>query len=349
MHSKSLMLNSNGLQDVLTQPLEIGSRKILNRAILAPMAGITHVAFRQVMRQFGGYGLAYTEMCSAKAIAHGQKGKTGYFLWAEEELKNLVCQVMDSDSHDMARAAEVIEERGFFGVDINMGCAVSRICRQGAGAALLKDPDRAARIVSAVRKAVSCPVLVKYRSGWSGDPSFAADMAKRFEDTGADALIFHPRVAPDKRSRPPKWEHITDVVRAVSIPVFGNGNLSTPEDAAAMLELTGCSGVALGRIAAARPWIFAQLSRGLDPSADIVVQTAKDMAQAIWIWYPSHIAPGLYKKFMTFFCANFAFGHTLRPKLCAGQYLEEMEANITSLLHPCPRLLERPNTLLLSW
>ena len=343
------MLTSNDLQGRLTQPLELGPRTISCRAILAPMAGITHVAFRQVLGRFGGYGLAYTEMCSAKAIAHGQKGQTGYFLFAEQELKNLVCQIMGSEPEDLAAAAKVIEKCGFFGVDINMGCAVSRICRQGAGAALLKDPDRAARAVSRVRGAVSCPILVKYRTGWADDPSFAADMAKRFENAGADALIFHPRVAPDKRSRPPKWEYIADVVDSVSIPVFGNGNLNTPEDAAAMIELTGCSGVALGRIVAARPWIFAQMSRGLDPSTDIVVQTAKDMARTIWSWYPSHIALGLYKRFMTYFCSNFAFGHTLRPKLCAGQSLEDMEANIATLLRPCPPLLDRPNSLLLTW
>jgi nifR3 family TIM-barrel protein len=313
------------------------------------MAGITHVAFRQVLGSFGGYGLAYTEMCSAKAIAHGQKGQSGYFLWSEDELDHLVCQVMGSEPADLAAAAEVIEGCGFFGVDINMGCAVSRICRQGAGAALLKDPQKAAQAVSAVREAVSCPVLVKYRSGWSDTPFFAADMAKRFQDAGADALIFHPRVAPDKRSRPPKWERITEVVQAVSIPVFGNGNIMTPEDAAVMLEHTGCSGVALGRIAAARPWIFAQMSRGLQPSPEDAIRTALDMARALWSWYPEHIALGLYKRFATFFCANFSFGHTLRPKLCSGRTLEDMVPNIASLLHPCPQLLDRPNSLLLTW
>ena len=333
-------------QHQLNRPLSLGTKAIPSRAVLAPMAGITHVAFRQVLNRFGGCGLVYTEMCSARTIAQGQEQQSGYFRWTDEELPHLVCQIMGSRPEDMASAAQVIEKRGFFGVDINMGCAVSRICRQGAGAALLKAPEKAARVVAAVRKGVSCPVLVKYRTGWSDDPGCAADLARRFEDAGADALIFHPRVAPDRRSHPPRWDHIRHVVQAVSIPVFGNGNLTTAEDVVSMLERTGCSGVALGRIAAARPWIFAQLTQGFRPTSGTIAQTASHMAQTIWDWYPSHIALRLYTTFMTYFCANFAFGHTLRPKLCAGRTLEEIQANIATDLNPCPELLPRPNSLM---
>jgi nifR3 family TIM-barrel protein len=310
------------------------------------MAGITHVAFRQILERFGGHGLSYTEMCSARAISHGQKEQHGYFRWTEEERSHLVCQIMGGRPEDLARAAEVIQDLGFFGVDINMGCSVSRICSQGAGAALLREPGRASAAVSAVRKAVSCPVLVKFRTGWTDDPGSAADMARRFEDAGADGMIFHPRVAPDRRSRPPKWDHIRHVVRAVSIPVFGNGNVVTAEDAAAMLESTGCAGVALGRIAAARPWIFAQLTRGYQPSPHEIVRTAVDLAGAIWSWYPPHIALRLFRTFTAYFCANFAFGHALRPRLCSGQSLSEIQDGIAANLTPCPRLLTRPNALM---
>lgn len=334
------------LQHQLNRPLSLGTKTIPSRAVLAPMAGITHIAFRQVLSRFGGYGLVYTEMCSARTIAQGQERQSGYFRWTDAELSHLVCQIMGSQPEDMATAAQVIDERGFFGVDINMGCAVSRICRQGAGAALLKTPGKAARVVAAVRKGVSCPVLVKYRTGWSDDPGWAADLARRFQDAGADALIFHPRVAPDRRSRPPRWDHIRHVVQAVSIPVFGNGNLTTAEDVRALLESSGCSGVALGRIAAARPWIFARLTRGCKPDSTEIVRTAMDMAGAIWRWNPPHIALRLYSTFMTYFCANFAFGHTLRPKLCAGRTLEEIQADIAAHLNPCPQLLPRPNSLM---
>jgi len=336
----------SALQHGLNRPLALGGRTIPTRAILAPMAGLTHLAFREVLRGFGGCGLTWTEMCSARAVTSGHRNQAGYFRWTEGEQDSLVCQIMGSVPGDMARAAEVIEGQGFFGVDINMGCAVSRICSQGAGAALLREPDRAAAAVSAVRKAVSCPVLVKFRTGWTDDPGHAADMARRFEDAGADGLIFHPRVAPDRRSRPPKWDHIRHVVRAVSIPVFGNGNVVTAEDAASMLEGTGCAGVALGRIAAARPWIFAQLTRGYQPSPTGVARTAADLAVAIWHCYPPHIALRLFKTFTAYFCANFAFGHALRPKLCAGQNLQEIQASIAAHLNPCPQLLPRPNSLM---
>ena len=120
----------------------------------------------------------------------------------------------------MALAARRIESEGFFGVDLNFGCSVAAICKKGAGAALLKTPDRAVEIVEAVRRSVSCPLFVKYRTGWEDDPAFAVSMGRAFEAAGADALTFHPRVAPDRRSRAPKWEIIGRVKAAVDIPVF---------------------------------------------------------------------------------------------------------------------------------
>ena len=334
------------LHHELNRPLTLGSKTIPSRATLAPMAGLTHLAYRDILQRFGGCGLTWTEMCSARAVTAGHRNQAGYFRWTDGEQGSLVCQIMGGDPGDMARASEVIEGQGFFGVDINMGCSVSRICSQGAGAALLRDPEKAADVVAAVRRAVACPVLVKFRTGWSDDSGPAAEMARRFEDAGADGLVFHPRVAPDRRSRPPKWKHITRVVRAVSIPVFGNGNLVTAGDVASMLESTGCAGVALGRIAAARPWIFAQLTRGFRPSPEDIVHTATDMAGALWRCYPDRVALRLHRTFMTYFCANFAFGHSLRPRLCAGQNLEDIQACIRDLLDPCPRLLPRPNSLM---
>jgi tRNA-dihydrouridine synthase len=151
------------LQHELNRPLSLGGRTIPSRAILAPMAGITHVAFRQILERFGGHGLSYTEMCSARAISHGQKEQHGYFRWTEEERSHLVCQIMGGRPEDLARAAEVIQDLGFFGVDINMGCSVSRICSQGAGAALLREPGRASAAVSESER--PCPARSWSSSG----------------------------------------------------------------------------------------------------------------------------------------------------------------------------------------
>ena len=120
-------------------------------------------------------------------------------------------------------------------------------------------------IVSAVREAVSCPVMVKYRTGWANDPDFAVHMGKAFDKAGADALTFHPRVAPDRRSRRPDWDIIGKVTDAVDVPVFGNGNLFLAEDGIRMVSTTGCDGLSLGRMAVARPWIFAEWTKGYTP------------------------------------------------------------------------------------
>jgi tRNA-dihydrouridine synthase len=174
----------------------------------------------------------------------------------------------------MAAAAQRIETEGFFGIDINFGCSDVSICRQSCGAAILKAPDLAAKIVAAIRKSVSIPLFVKFRTGWKDDPQAAVDLAKRFEDAGADALTYHPRVAPDRRSRPPKWEYIGMVKQTVSIPVFGNGNVFDQQDCWNMLQTTGCDGVAIGRMAIARPWLFAEWSDGLKVDKKIYFETA---------------------------------------------------------------------------
>ena len=191
------------------------------------------------------------------------------FMWRKEELPHLVCQLYGDDPEIMARAAERVAADGFMGVDINFGCSVAVVCKHNCGAALLKDPVRAGKIVSAVRKAVPLPLFVKYRTGWQDDVAGAVDMARRFADEGADALTFHPRVAPDRRSRQPKWAYIGKVKSAVSIPVFGNGNVFDLRDCERMVSETECDGVAVGRLAVARPWTFAQWTDGFAPDACI--------------------------------------------------------------------------------
>ncbi len=196
----------NSLASFLGQPLIIGNRTIENRLVLAPMTFLGHVAFRELVAQYGGYGLLYTEMCSARAIPNENRFVSPYFKWRDEEITRLVCQIFGGEPSVMARAARRVEAEGFFGVDINFGCANGSICRQNCGAAILKDPDLAVNIVSEVRQAVSIPLSVKFRTGWKDDPRYAVDLACSFEAAGADALIFHPRVAPDRRTRPPHTE-----------------------------------------------------------------------------------------------------------------------------------------------
>ena len=153
------------LQSYLGQPLKIGSKTIDNRLILAPMTFLGHVAFRELLSQYGGYGLLYSEMCSAKAVPHENRFISPYFRWRDEERSRLVCQIFGGDPAVMARAARRVEREDLFGVDINFGCCNGSICRQNCGAAVLKDPDLAVRIVAEVRRAVTFPLSVKFRTG----------------------------------------------------------------------------------------------------------------------------------------------------------------------------------------
>lgn len=331
---------------MITVPLKVGSAVIPSRLALAPMAGLGHVAMLEVVAGFGGYGFMVTEMCNARAVPQENRRLSPVFRWRDEEAGSLVCQIFGGEPGEMAAAARRIEAEGFLGVDINMGCSVAAICKKGCGAALLKDPERAVAIVRAVREAVRCPVMVKFRSGWENSPNLAVDLARRFEDAGADLLTFHPRVAPDRRSRPPRPEHIEAVARAVSIPVFGNGNVFCAADCARMLGDTGCAGVSIGRMAIARPWIFAELAGTFEPDEDVFLRTALAVIEAMWRHYEPTRAIKMYKKYAPYLAANFVFGHSLWPALVRGETREDMADNVLRVLGPRPQVASTPNAFL---
>jgi tRNA-dihydrouridine synthase B len=336
-------MTTEKLSQYLLKDLLIKDQTIHNRIVLAPLAGLGHIALRQLISEFGGFGLLFTGMCSAKAIPTENPNVSPVFSWRQQELKHLVCQIFGSDPRSMALAAQRIEKEGFFGVDLNFGCSVAAICKQGSGAALLKNPELSSRMVKEVREYVSIPLFVKFRIGWDNNPQLAVDMARRFEDSGADALTFHPRIAPDRRSRPPQWEVIKLVEQAVDIPVFGNGNLFQAEDGIKMIEQTSCQGLSVGRMAVARPWLFAQWSNGFNPRDDIFYTTAMRMTQILLEHYDDHFAVKLFKKFSPYFCANFKFGHQILKKLMRSQTMEDIRANLDSVFESNPETLSRPN------
>lgn len=333
----------NNLSAYLRQPLKIGNKTIDNRLVLAPMTFLGHVAFRELLSQFGGYGLLYSEMCSAKVLPHENRFISPYFRWRDEERSGLVCQIFGGDPAVMARAARRIETEELFGVDINFGCCNGSICRQNCGAAVLKDPDLAVRIVAEVRQAVTFPLSVKFRTGWTDDPRNAVDLARRFEGAGADALIFHPRVAPDRRSRPPRWEYIGMLKQAVSIPVFGNGDVFDRNDCRTIIEKTGCDGVALGRMAIARPWIFAEWTSELKPGPEIYLKAALQLARLLVKHYDPIPAIRRFKRFSQYFAANFKFGHLLHSRLLNAADMVQVEQILQQFFENSPDLVSRPN------
>jgi nifR3 family TIM-barrel protein len=307
------------------------------------MMFVGHVALRELVDEFGGCGLLWTEMCNSRLIPRENPSVSDCFRWRRQELPRLVCQLFGSDPETVAAAAGRVQAEGFFGVDINFGCSVGAICRQNCGAALLRDPARAERIVAAVRAAVDIPLFVKFRTGWSDDPAGAADLARRFEAAGADALVFHPRVAPDRRSRPPKWAYIGLVKAAVSVPVFGNGDVFSAGDCSRLMAQTGCDAVALGRIAAARPWTFAQWVLGASYGPSIYPETALRMADLLESHFDPQRAIRRYKKFSQYFSANFRFGHTLFSRLRSAPDMARVRQVLKAFFDGRPGINRRPN------
>ncbi|MCK5101133.1 MAG: tRNA-dihydrouridine synthase family protein, partial [Desulfobacteraceae bacterium] len=301
--------------DIGFKSIEIGGKSVKNRLFLAPMAGLGHVALRELISEFGGAGLLFTGMCNAKAVPHENPDVSHVFKFRKQELNKLVCQIFGSDPLDMAKAAKRIEQEGFFGVDLNFGCSVAAICRRGCGAALLKTPDLAAKIVEQVKKAVSIPVFVKFRIGWEDDKALVEQTARKFENAGADLLVFHPRIAPDRRTRPPKSEYITIVKKAVNIPVFGNGNILSQTDVKRMVSNTLCDGVSIGRLAISQPWIFGLWTNQLKKYDNIYHHTAIRMADLLLEHHGEFMGVKFFKKWAPYFSANFKFSHAINKKL----------------------------------
>jgi len=331
------------LRTLLNRPLRIGSRTIPKRLVLAPMSFLGHVAFRELLAGLGGFGLLFSEMCSSKTIPTENPLVSRHFRWRAEELPFLVCQVMGADPERMAAAAVRVETEGFFGVDINFGCASAAICRQRCGAEVLKTPEAAWGIVERVRRAVRIPVTVKFRTGWKDDPEAAVYMARRFEEAGADAVTFHPRVAPDRRARPAKWNYIGLVKQALKIPVFGNGDVFDADACLRMLKQTGCDGVALGRIAIARPWVFAEWTGGFAPGPEVFATTAHALLRLMGRHFEEKPAVLRFRKFALYFAANFQFGHTLYTRVQNAGSLNELHAVLDSFFAASPQLASAPN------
>lgn len=331
------------LKELLNRPLSIGGKPVNNRLWLAPMAGLGHVAYRHLLEEYGGCGLTFTEMCSAKALPTENRIVSPVFRWRDEELPQLVCQIVGATPEELIPAARRVEDEGFFGLDINMGCSVPGIVKRNSGAALLKDSEAALAAVEAVRNEVSIPLFVKFRTGWVPEIEPAVTLARQFESAGVDCLVFHPRVAPDKRTRPPARDNIRAIKEAVSIPVFGNGDVVTPEDCLSMMESTGCDGVSIGRMAMAKPWLFAEWTGDFTPAEDEFQKLALRLAELLDDYYDPIRALKRFKLFTVYFAANFTFGHSLQSKFLGAKSMDEIRAVATEHVKQGMQLTKRPN------
>src|SRR5712675_713216 len=224
------------------------------------MAGVTDTVFRRFIRNLGGCGLIMTEFTSADGVLRKKDQKAKRYLHFYEDEHPISAQLFGSDPQVMADAARIVEDLGFDIVDLNLGCPAKKVVKCNGGSGLLKDLPAIGKIFEAVRAAVTIPFTVKFRSGWNDEESVCVELAKMAEECGLCAVALHARTREQGYSGNARWEWIAAVKDAVKIKVIGNGDIRSPEDAAAMVAQTGCDAVMIGRMAPANPWIFLQIA-----------------------------------------------------------------------------------------
>jgi tRNA-dihydrouridine synthase B len=240
-------------------PYSIRDKVISPGTVLAPMAGVTDTVFRRMIRSLGGCGLIMTEFTSAECITRNNE-RTARYLFFEKDEHPITGQLFGAEPEVMARAAGMVEQLGFDIVDVNLGCPARKVVKCG-GSGLLRDLKELERVLRAVRDAVQIPMTVKIRAGWDENSIVAVEVARLAEQIGVEGIAVHPRTREQGYTGRANWNVIRDVKQAVQMPVIGNGDINSPEDAVRMVRETGCDAVMIGRAAPNNPWIFRQIAQ----------------------------------------------------------------------------------------
>ena len=316
--------------------LKIGNVELENRYILGPMAGVTDLPFRLLCREQGA-GLLCMEMVSAKAIYYNNRN-TESLLEIHPDEQPVSLQLFGSDPAIMSEMAKRIEERPFAILDINMGCPVPKVVKNGEGSALMKNPKLVYEIVSAIVKAISKPVTVKIRKGFDDDHVNAVEIAKIIEEAGAAAVAVHGRTREQYYSGKADWDIIRQVKEAVSIPVIGNGDVTSPQNADELVKQTGCDGIMIARGAQGNPWIFSEMIHW-EETGELPPRPDKDEVREMMLRharlqleYKGEFS-GIreMRKHVAWYTKGLKGAARLREKVNSVESLEELENLLTSL------------------
>jgi len=319
----------------------VGNIPVYGDLILAPMSGFSDLPFRALCRSLGS-AMSYSEFVSAREVLHGKNPHVLRALTYLPEERPVVMQVFDSDEVRLVAAAARLEKYGPDIVDINMGCSVQRVAMKGAGAGLLRDPDKIARIMSRVTGAVGIPVTAKIRLGWDWKSRNYLEVVHALQENGAALIAVHARTRDQGYTGTADWDAIARVVEQARVPVIGNGDVFSPEDADRLKRQTGCAAVMIGRGAVGHPWIFMRLGRDQVPPSDRL-RLVRHHFRLMQEFYGTAKAVLLVRKHLTRYLNAWPGIKELRPRLVRIESAEEF-SEVIGLLES-QNLAEYPTCL----